>query len=62
MSSVASHLDSHQMELDSLPDVLFDQLEIDPQILNGVRQKIYLCYEILYGRHTRKCTCMGQVN
>ena len=35
-SGLSDHLDTHQQELDSLPDFLSNQLSFDPTILNQV--------------------------
>lgn len=39
MNNLATHLDNHQVELDSLPDAILDQLNIEPSFLNGVRDQ-----------------------
>ncbi len=36
MNSLATHLQDCQVELDSLPGTLFDQLNIDPLAYKGV--------------------------
>ena len=40
VTQVASHLNTHQAELDSLPDTLLDQLNLDPSLLSGVSPKL----------------------
>ena len=42
--NLTGHIDSHQLELDSLPGFLSSQLSVDPTFINQVTPTPTLCY------------------
>ena len=62
VTKVASCHNTHQAELDSLPDTLLDQLNLDPFLLSGVSPMLRMHHMLLYLDHQLTLTLNIDIN